>query len=276
MANLIWSSLLHCVLCFFTTFGNAHSTSVTTANDTLKAEAACNTGYFRLWGGDWKDSLHGWWDVGDELDFPFGSEGPAPFPTTPATATVVTYVDAAAGTTSLDTVMPTDWVPPPTNADGTQIRVITYESASRQHTTTLAFPTPFAIWPSEYGYSFCLAGESCESAGFCSDETRTIPEPTPQFTQGAEFDFLNGSYGDPSTLRDPKGLFANYARAHGPGAFPLPLMHRLFPDHPALDCRCEDQGPAWGGFITRWEVVTTTIFMSKELTSGKATPTPSG
>lgn len=81
-------------------------------------------------------TLYGWWDAGDQLDFPF--PGPFSQKSTPTvTAIIVTVVHTVANITSLQTIMPSDWIPPPTNAEGTKIQVVTYLSDGGTYSTTM-------------------------------------------------------------------------------------------------------------------------------------------
>jgi len=84
--------------------------------------------------------MYGWYTVNDELGFPniydigkSNQQGPTPT----VTATVVTVINTVLNATSYRTVMPTNWSPPLTNAEGTQTRVVTYSSWGVQYTTTL-------------------------------------------------------------------------------------------------------------------------------------------
>lgn len=57
--------------------------------------------------------------------------------TTSITATVVTIVDTVLMTTSVTTMMPADYKPPPTNAAGTRVETITYTQSGKELTTVL-------------------------------------------------------------------------------------------------------------------------------------------
>jgi len=180
------------------------------------------------------------------------------------TATIVTVLYTAANMTSIQTLMPTGWLPPPTNAEGTQIQVVTYRSAGGIYTTTIVYPNTFINWPASYEYEAKMYDPASKTS--CSPAramiTATIPRPTPQFTTGQDYNFAEGSYGNPKTLTDPKGLLATQVMLFGPGAYPLPSFHFMFPDQPRLNCTAHPEGPAWGGFISAWEFTTSTIYSS--------------
>ncbi|KAK2600217.1 hypothetical protein QQS21_005013 [Conoideocrella luteorostrata] len=199
-------------------------------------------------------------DLGFDYDYnyswPVYSEKPV------ATATIVTVVNTLANITTVNTIMPSDWVPPPTNAQGTQIQAVTYNSAGRDYTTTIAFPTTFINWPAYYTYEAEMYDPASRTS--CSPSrtvvTTSLTGPTPQFTSGEEYNFRKGSYGDPRKLRDPKGLLAAPATVVGPGGYPLPSFGSMFPDLPALSCDNYQFGPAWGGFKTSWAITTSTKY----------------
>ncbi|KAK8101431.1 hypothetical protein PG999_011805 [Apiospora kogelbergensis] len=174
--------------------------------------------------------IFGWWDVGHQLDFyePIGDKNQ-----TTVTATVVTVVNTISNATSVTTMMPAGWVPPPTNAQGTQIQVITYYgSANATYSTTIPYPTVFIWWPEVYTHTQLYFCSGCHHV----THTGTIPAPTPQFKSGSEFNMERGTYGDTKSLKDPKGLLAQQATIAGPGGFPLEQFSFMFPDQPDLEC----------------------------------------
>ncbi|KAI9157892.1 hypothetical protein HJFPF1_05876 [Paramyrothecium foliicola] len=262
MTNATFPRLILYIMCILISLPQSITTS--TANGTSTTEGVCTLRPWRL-SGQW-GTVYGWWDASDQLDFPLRADDQAPIPSTAtATATIITYVDDVTNQTSVHTSMPSNWVPPPTNAEGTQTQVVTYTSANRPYTTTIAFPTIFIKWVETYEITGMMYDPVAST--WCDTETLTkdipIAEPTPQFTAGSEFNFRNGSYGDPRTLLDPKGLMAAKLQAAGPAGFPGAHVPGLLPDHPAFTCKCEDQGPAWGGFITKWMIVSSTVSTSE-------------
>lgn len=102
------------------------------SNPTDSCQVECSIHHHR---GD----VFGWWDSRDKNFFNQTGHvlNPQPPITKTLTATVVTVVNTISNITSVGTVMPSDWVAPPTNAAGTQIQSVTYFAAGAKHTTTM-------------------------------------------------------------------------------------------------------------------------------------------
>lgn len=89
--------------------------------------------------------MYGWTSPQDGLPFPAQITNILlNFPRTSLTATVVTEVNTVVSTTHIVTNMPSEWVPPATNAEGTRVQTITYGQNS---TTTLYVITASAVHP---------------------------------------------------------------------------------------------------------------------------------
>ncbi|KAK7966419.1 uncharacterized protein PG986_000696 [Apiospora aurea] len=208
-------------------------------------EAACERQCTLI--ANWFGAVDGWWDLASQLDFPANEvvAGPA---SVHVTATIITVINTISNTTSLETKMPIDWIPPPTNAAGTQVRVVT---DSLERTTTMAFPTSFGHF-----------GDSYTKLEWCGNSTTSsvVTFIPPQFRLGNEFDFSNATYGSAANLSDPRGLLANPAYAAGPGLWLMGLMPSLFPPLPTESCDTFFGGPVWGGFLTAWATVTSTAY----------------
>ncbi|KAK8135658.1 hypothetical protein PG984_003598 [Apiospora sp. TS-2023a] len=169
--------------------------------------------------------------------------------------TIISVVEASSNSTSVRTVFPHKWKPPPTNAEGTQTQDITYWFAGTQHSTTIAFPTPFINWPASY--------TSWDTFGnITSTVTPAITAPTPQFSGRDQYTCGNVTYGSSKSWRDPKGLLAVPQTVFGSGPFPLQIFYSLFPDHPGLHCEYFSLGPDIGGFNTPWALVVSTEYAS--------------
>ncbi|KAK6849276.1 hypothetical protein PG995_013109 [Apiospora arundinis] len=184
-------------------------------------------------------AVYGWWDSQDPRnfeDYHIGMQNDIPT----VTATIVTVIKTSSNFTSVRTVMPSGWVAPPTNAEGTQVQTVTYWSADVMHTTVLAYPTVSIQWPGHYTYSRSMDYPA-------SGASVAINAPTPQFTSGSEFKYWKGMYGDTKTLSDPRGLFVAPITMIGSNGWPLRQFQFLFSDQPALN-NCTDKagGPAWG------------------------------
>ncbi|KAK0631546.1 hypothetical protein B0T14DRAFT_559335 [Immersiella caudata] len=69
------------------------------------------------------------------------------------TVVVVQIINTVLDTTRYSTIgnqLPSGYQPPPTNSAGTKIATITYSRRDQLFTTTVAYPTPFLIFPDTY------------------------------------------------------------------------------------------------------------------------------
>ncbi|KAK4443150.1 hypothetical protein QBC34DRAFT_430957 [Podospora aff. communis PSN243] len=101
------------------------------------------------------------------------------------TYVVVQVINTVLDTTSYSTIgneLPSGYKPPPTNAAGTKIATITYTHRREIFTTTLAYPTPFLIFPNVYtilgGYQHdSPSGTTCVSGQNKTFDVLSNPQP---------------------------------------------------------------------------------------------------
>lgn len=96
-------------------------------------QADCTIGPWDQWPDVW-----GWYHENN----PWGDGVVRYGVTTSITATVVTIVNTVLKTTSVTTLMPADYTPPPTNAAGTRVETITYTRGGKASTTVLYANSP--------------------------------------------------------------------------------------------------------------------------------------
>ena len=201
--------------------------------------------------------------------------------TTSITATVVTIINTVLMKTSVTTLMPPDYTPPPTNAAGTRVEAITYTRNGKESTTVLyaalpdhvgvanhvssAFPTFFVNWGSFYLMKGTMAmtrgtpattTECVTNTGWSTYSLTSQPQPTaipPQFNPL-----------ETESIDDPRGLKYSLA-INFQEYWQFNVLSTLFPDQPAFSsCRGDSIGPNWVGFTqTNWYTQTSTTITGR-------------
>lgn len=237
----------------------------------------------------WVDSdpvmFYGWARPDEGLDFP----APGVRGTTSVTANVVTIVDTIRNSTRVTTFVPLGWTPPPTNAAGTQTRVLTLANSTitlsvailLAHRVLLlsdgysrTFPTVFIQWPTHYTY--CPTTSSWEGSIYCNSPTRPVTalvtSPPPQPTKPLNLRTYN--YVDPERLSDPMGLLAVPVICNGSYALQPACSKLLGPSYPAFQCHSRNNsGADWGMLDETWMSVATSTSLLDADPTPDATPT---
>ncbi|KIW95868.1 uncharacterized protein Z519_02932 [Cladophialophora bantiana CBS 173.52] len=130
---------------------------------------------------------------------------PRAFDTTIVAATVVQVINTDLDTTKTSTVfnkLPAGYtIPTNTNAKGTQTVEVTYWSTGKMHTTDIAFPTVYNIYPDRYTWNGTLATVDAGGTTTCSVDADTVIVVDFPGTQPSTFTTPTNSYGP-----DPGGL----------------------------------------------------------------------
>lgn len=243
----------------------------------------------------WVDSdpvmFYGWARPDDGLDFPANDRGRTmDFSTTSVTENVVTIVDSIRNSTTVTTYVPLGWTPPPTNAAGTQTRVLTLANSTVTLSVAIllvhgivllsdgysrTFPTVLVQWPTHYTY--CPNVSSFGGSIYCNSPTRpvtaSVTSPPPQPTKA--LNLRNYNYVDPERFSDPRGLLAVPVMCNGSYALQPACSKLLGPSYPPFQCHSlNNSGADWAMIDETWMSVATATSLLYADPAPEATPTP--
>ncbi|KAK6839284.1 hypothetical protein PG987_005150 [Apiospora arundinis] len=169
--------------------------------------------------------------------------------------TIVTLVNTVLKTTKVVTSWPPGHA---TNEAGTKVHTLTYTRSGKPHTTVIAYPARFVVWPESYTWSGPLPGTGSSTGSTCittSAPASVVPilsEPQ-HTTEAAKTDPL-----------DPKGL--SYTLLSNETPLQSLLEDKsLFPDQqPIQQCTYYPIGQ-WNPFaVVAWTTLSSTSFEGGE------------